>query len=50
MIPQPFARVTFAYSAPTHVLAASVRDAAAEAPRFEELHESVSARAAERPA
>jgi hypothetical protein len=37
IIPKPFARVTVAYGKPTKVQAASSRDAAQEAPRFEEI-------------
>src|SRR5436309_7768184 len=37
MIPKPFARVTIAYGTPTKVLATSLRAAAEEASRFEEL-------------
>jgi lysophospholipid acyltransferase (LPLAT)-like uncharacterized protein len=37
IIPKPFARVTVAYGPPTKVQAASSRDAAQEAPRFERL-------------
>ena len=37
MIPKPFARVTVSYTAPTHVNAASAREAEDEAPRFETL-------------
>ena len=37
VIPKPFARVTVGYSAPTLVVAASARDAAAQAPAFETL-------------
>src|SRR5690606_17014476 len=45
LIPKPFARVTFAYTAPETVVAESVRDAAAAAPHFEDLH-AAAARAA----
>jgi lysophospholipid acyltransferase (LPLAT)-like uncharacterized protein len=45
MIPKPFARVTIAYeTAP--IQAATAREAAAEAPRFQELMERASERAA----
>jgi lysophospholipid acyltransferase (LPLAT)-like uncharacterized protein len=37
MIPKPFARVMIAYGDPVYVSAASVRDAASEADRFEAL-------------
>lgn len=45
LIPKPFARVTFAYTAPELVAAGSVRDAADLAPHFEARHEEA-ARAA----
>jgi Kdo2-lipid IVA 3' secondary acyltransferase len=37
MIPKPFSRVEIAYTLPTSVAAASVREAEGEAPRFESL-------------
>jgi len=37
MIPKPFARVTIAYGTPTKVLASTLRGAAEEGNRFEEL-------------
>jgi hypothetical protein len=43
MIPKPFARVTIAYGPPGAVQAASARDAAAQAPRFQEVLSSLSA-------
>jgi lysophospholipid acyltransferase (LPLAT)-like uncharacterized protein len=46
MIPKPFARVTIAY-ATASLEAASARDAAAEAPRFQELMERTTERAAQ---
>lgn len=46
LIPKPFARITVAYSAPTQVVASSAGEAVAQAEHFEQLHESVSARAA----
>jgi lysophospholipid acyltransferase (LPLAT)-like uncharacterized protein len=46
IIPKPFARVTIAY-ATASLEAASARDAAAEAPRFQELMERTTNRAAQ---
>jgi lysophospholipid acyltransferase (LPLAT)-like uncharacterized protein len=46
MIPKPFSRVTIAY-ATASLEAASARDAAAEAPRFQELMERTTKRAAQ---
>jgi lysophospholipid acyltransferase (LPLAT)-like uncharacterized protein len=46
LIPRPFARITVAYSEPVHVEAESAREAAEQVPKFEALHEAVSARAA----
>jgi lysophospholipid acyltransferase (LPLAT)-like uncharacterized protein len=37
IIPKPFARITIAYTDPTHVSGATARAAADEAPRFQEL-------------
>ena len=46
LIPKPFARVTVAYGSAT-VEATTARDAAAEAPRFQELMDLTAGRAAE---
>ena len=46
LVPKPFARITVAYGPPTRVLAASARDAGAEAERFERLINEAGARAA----
>ena len=43
MIPKPFARVTIAYGPPETVQASSARDAAAQAPRFQEMLTSLRA-------
>jgi lysophospholipid acyltransferase (LPLAT)-like uncharacterized protein len=45
MIPKPFARVTIAYAS-ARVEASTARDASTEAPRFQQLLEAVSERAA----
>ncbi|MDQ6887220.1 MAG: lysophospholipid acyltransferase family protein [Gemmatimonadota bacterium] len=42
-IPKPFARVTIAYSDPIYVRAASSREAADEAPRFQEMLRALAA-------
>jgi len=42
-IPKPFARVTIAYSDPIYVRAASPREAAGEAPRFQEMLRALAA-------
>lgn len=46
LIPKPFSRVHIAYSDPTHVDAATPREAAACAPRFQQLMRDTVARAA----
>lgn len=45
LIPWPFSRVHLAYSEPTHVTAATPREAADEAPRFQQLMTDTVARA-----
>lgn len=47
LVPKPFARVIVAYSDPARVAAANARDAARDAPRFEELMERTARAAAE---
>lgn len=47
LVPAPFARITVAYGPPTCVEAGSPREAAAEAERFERLHQAAVARACE---
>lgn len=46
LIPKPFSRVTIAYSEATYVDAPSPRDAAGQAPRFQQLMRDTVARAA----
>lgn len=43
LIPKPFSRITIAYGPPTRVDAASVRESAAEVPRFQALMEAARA-------